>query len=229
VVRAPNSACYYFSSRCISRSRENFFARKFLACNTYAARHIHQRYHEQKIVSINILSAAQDRMGKKINSPPHFEFPGSKPRNFASILSALCAWTHFEKQLLQLLPNRRLLPHHFSVEENRRRKCAVCAHFGKKEGCHVPKVTVVRATCWLPQLRVCLEGAPQLLGNQMIRVPELGHASIRNPPERPSRWPTPIRSKNRFPNDINTQVLTGNFLNHPFRCGGPPQAGGSSR
>ena len=65
--------------------------------------------------------------------------------------------------------------------------------------------------------------AAQLLGDQVVFVPELNDSAVRNASHHRASWSAPVRGQNRLPDDQNGQLVGFLLLQYLFRCGGPPQ------
>ena len=80
--------------------------------------------------------------------------------------------------------------------------------------------------------RLCLRrlgGAViQLLGDDMIRVPELSGSLVGDSGERAAAWRSEIRGQDRLPDDEDAEFCVCMAGKEFFGCGGPPQARCSS-
>ena len=68
----------------------------------------------------------------------------------------------------------------------------------------------------------------QLRGYEVLRVPELADAIVRESGECAAARRAPISREDRLPDDQHTQLAVVVTLQKLFGCGGPPQAGWSS-
>jgi len=75
----------------------------------------------------------------------------------------------------------------------------------------------------------CVQLGAQLLGDQVVLVPELSDPRIRNATQDWVSWSAPIRRQDRLPYDQNGQIVGLLLLQYLFGCGGPPQTTWSCR
>jgi hypothetical protein len=79
---------------------------------------------------------------------------------------------------------------------------------------------------WLSRFRA--HHSAQLLGDEMLWVPELFCSTVRDSTQSARTRRSPVRRQNRLPHDQNMQFLVCIFLEKLFHCGGPPQTCRSS-
>ena len=93
----------------------------------------------------------------------------------------------------------------------------------------IPEESFLHAAVWLGVRRLLLCGFLQRLSDQVLRIPELQCAQVRNSRERASAWTTPIGGQDGFPNDKDPRVFAGMPGKEFLGCGGPPQTVWSGR
>ena len=99
---------------------------------------------------------------------------------------------------------------------------------GKKNG-SIPVDPVVKTTVRFWLRRLLPRDVLERTGHDVVRVPKLPDAQIREAPKRDAAWRPPIGCENRFPNYEYTHFLAWKPSEKFLDCGGPPQTSSSSR